>query len=291
MKDFLAWSKKEHANKPNTHLCYETCSKALLNFFKDKPIDEIESEDVEKFKHWRIGQQVKARGKSPNKKTVRPTVKPATVNRELACLKILFNRFIKNDVLIKNPASRIKLFNEDNGQTRVVSEAEAQLYLTEASQPLKDIAALMIETGMRPEEIFRMEKANVYLEKGYIYIPFGKTKSAKRKIPLTTRATDIIAKRFEAANDKHLFVSEKTGKLITTLKTAHHGAIKRSKVEYFRIYDLRHTFATRFVESGGDIVTLKTLLGHSNIQMVTRYAHPTEKHQFEAIKNMEAKRS
>ena len=98
------------------------------------------------------------------------------------------------------------------------------------------------------------------------------------------------AHRRDMSTDQLLFISEKTGKEITTLKTAHHGAIKRSNVEYFRIYDLRHTFATRFVESGGDIVTLKTLLGHSNIQMVTRYAHPTEKHQIEAIKNMELNR-
>ncbi len=37
-------------------------------------------------------------------------------------------------------------------------------------------------------------------------------------------------------------------------------------------------------------MTLQALLGHSNIQMVTRYAHPTEKHQFEAMKKMEAVR-
>jgi site-specific recombinase XerD len=53
---------------------------------------------------------------------------------------------------------------------------------------------------------------------------------------------------------------------------------------------LLHTFATRFIEAGGDIVTLQALLGHSNIQMVTRYAHPTEKHQFDAIRRMEAVR-
>jgi site-specific recombinase XerD len=71
------------------------------------------------------------------------------------------------------------------------------------------------------------------------------------------------------------------------LKTAHAGAISLSKVQHFRLYDLRNTFASRFIEYGGDIVTLQNLLGHSNIQMVTPYAHPTEKHQFEAVKKME----
>ena len=58
----------------------------------------------------------------------------------------------------------------------------------------------------------------------------------------------------------------------------------------FRLYDLRHTFATRAAEAGVDIMTLAALLGHSRIQMVMRYAHPTEEHQFNAMKKMEANR-
>lgn len=68
------------------------------------------------------------------------------------------------------------------------------------------------------------------------------------------------------------------------------GAVERAKLDAFRIYDLRHTFATRAAEAGVDLVTLAALLGHSRVQMVMRYAHPTEKHQFEAIRAMEASR-
>src|SRR2546423_7238380 len=118
MKDFLAWSKHEHAAKPATHRRYETSSKALLRYFGDTPLDQIKPERVEQFKLWRIKQKKRAPIKKIKKlvtdaKTDK-ALKPATVNRELACLKILFNYFIKSDVLLKaNPVSRVKFLNED----------------------------------------------------------------------------------------------------------------------------------------------------------------------------------
>ncbi len=305
MTDFLAWTTVEHQTKPNTVRSYNSTSKALIGFFAETPIDEIESGDVERFKQWRSKQKCKPRSEAKPKRTVKsdnkkdekkivkpkakPTfLRPATINRELALLKIFFNYFIKKDALIKNPVSRVKFFSEDNEQIRVVSLEEERLYLMAASQPLQDFATVMVDTGMRPEEVSRIERKNVYIAQGYLFIPFGKTKTAKRKIPLTSRVSEILEKRLKNLEIKYLFATDSTGKPITTLKTAHAGAIARSKVQHFRLYDLRHTFATRFIEYGGDIVTLQNLLGHSNIQMVTRYAHPTEKHQFEAVKKMEA---
>ena len=49
----------------------------------------------------------------------------------------------------------------------------------------------------------------------------------------------------------------------------------------------RHAFATRAAMSGMDLVTLAAVLGHSRIQMVLRYAHPTEEHQSHAMKRFE----
>ncbi len=63
--------------------------------------------------------------------------------------------------------------------------------------------------------------------------------------------------------------------------------MRDSKVAPFRLYDLRHTWATRAAESGIDLVTLAALLGHSKIQMVLRYAHPTQEHQARSVERME----
>ena len=75
---------------------------------------------------------------------------------------------------------------------------------------------------------------------------------------------------------------------MTAVTTAHRTALKNSKVRKFRLYDCRHTFATRAAESGMDLPTLAALLGHSKIQMVMRYAHPTVNHQADSVKRLEA---
>jgi integrase len=70
---------------------------------------------------------------------------------------------------------------------------------------------------------------------------------------------------------------------IVKVNAAQTAAVKRSKVAPFRLYDLRHTWATRAAQDGVDLVTLAAMLGHSRINMVMRYAHPTEEHQFAAL--------
>lgn len=293
MKEFQSWVKVEHGSKPNTVRSYEMCSRPLIAFFREKRIDKITSRLVEQYKEHRSQQRpTPKKAKKKGKKYPPRFLKPATINRELALLKIFFNFQIRKDrdIVSLNPVSEVKLFAEDNIQTRVVTFEEEDAYLLEASQPLMDVAGLMIDTGMRPGEVALIRRTDVFLNQGYVFVPRGKTKAAKRRIPLTDRAYEILERRMEEVEGEYLFISEITDRPITTLKTAHMAAIRRSEVAYFRLYDLRHTFATRFIEAGGDLVTLQALMGHSDIKMVTRYAHPTQQHQFEAIKKMQARK-
>ena len=55
----------------------------------------------------------------------------------------------------------------------------------------------------------------------------------------------------------------------------------------FRLYDLRHTHASRAVMAGVDLPTLGALLGHTTIQMTMRYVHPAEEHKREAAGKIE----
>lgn len=165
---------------------------------------------------------------------------------------------------------------------------EQATYLRVASSTLKDVASLILETGMRPEEVYRISVENVALEDGYIYNPYGKTKAARRKVPLNTTALAVVKRRVQKAKGLYLFPHKKDkNKPMLKANNAHTRALEKSKVTYFRLYDLRHTWATRAAEAGVDVGTLASLLGHSKLVMVMRYVHPGEEHRFEAVKRME----
>lgn len=209
------------------------------------------------------------------------------MNRELACLKAVFNHLLKSDVPLRNPVSRIKFLDEQNEQTRVLSYEEQEKYLARATPELWDIATLMLETGMRPEEVYRIRPKNVHLSEGYLFNPHGKTKAAKRRIQLTAAAYSVLTRRMEDAG-AYIFPCETDPKRpVPKINNAHDRAVRNSGVAPFRLYDLRHTWATRAAESGIDLVTLAAMLGHSRIQMVLRYAHPTQQHQTRAMERLE----
>lgn len=285
---YLEWSRQHHAEHPNTTRRYETACKPLLAFFGRMRIDAITPEEIERYKSHRLNAGGKRGTGSGEVRETGRGLKPATVNRELACLKALFNHFIRQDIIDRNPVSRVRLLAENNEQMRVLSHDEEALYLAAASPLLHDVAVMMLETGMRPDEVFRIEAGNVNLTAGYVFNPRGKTNAARRKIPLTARAAETLRRRAGEASGRFLFPFDSDpDRPMTNANNAHARALKKSGLDYFRLYDLRHTFATRAAMAGTDLVTLAALLGHSKIQMVMRYAHPTADHQASAIRRLE----
>lgn len=130
----------------------------------------------------------------------------------------------------------------------------------------------------------------------------GKTKAATRTVPLSERACRVLSQRIANATSRYIFAGGRGGGLdkpVVKFNNAHYGTLKRCKIDgenrsgisgTCKLYSFRHTFATRFLESEGDLLTLAALLGHSSLRMVMRYAHPSDMHKFDAIKRMEEKR-
>jgi integrase len=165
-----------------------------------------------------------------------------------------------------------------------------------AASPV-DVAKVILHTGMRPEEVFRLELRNVDLRRKTIFNPWGKTDAARRAVLLDEDASAIMKRRIDLAQQacsRFAFWSPggpgraaNTGRPIGSVRKAHDAAIERAEIPHFRLYDLRHTFATRAAQAGVDVLTLAALLGHKSVQMTSRYVHPTDAHKAEAAKKLE----
>ena len=104
----------------------------------------------------------------------------------------------------------------------------------------------------------------------------------------TERADEVLRSRLAKFKGEYLFPGRGVeDQPIVKVNNAHAGTLKRCGVRRFRLYDLRHTWATRAAMAGIDLVTLAAMIGHSRVQMVMRYAHPTEEHQFNAMQKLQ----
>lgn len=201
----------------------------------------------------------------------------------------MFNHTAKDHYELRNPVSQVKRLAEANQQDRVLSFAEQRAYLAAASPMLAAVAGLILETGMRPEEVFTLQAGSVNMQGRFLKVERGKTPAARRRIELTDAALRILKARAALALESpYLFPCDIDHKRpLPGIHGAHARALADSKVAAFRLYDCRHTWATRAAEAGIDLVTLAAMLGHSQIQMVMRYAHPTQPHQSSAMKKLE----
>jgi integrase len=279
--------------KESTGRRYNVASKALIAFFGKVIVSSIDTADVERFRAWRKKQDKKApvRSLARNPKArLNKAIRPATVNRELTLLSGLFRSLLRTGKVTANPVTGVTFLRECNDQTRVVTGQEFWAYLMATSQPLRDVAVLMFHTVVRPSEIFNLRKEDLDFETGKIRIATGKTDAARRRLTMSDDARGILQARFYNAKGELLFPGGKKGDKdtpIIKLTNAHHAAIERAKIKTFRLYDLRHTFATHLTQSGVDLMTVKAILGHSRLEMVQRYSHPTEQHQADAIQRLE----
>jgi integrase len=143
-----------------------------------------------------------------------------------------------------------------------------------ASDPLALIATVLVDTGLRPDECFKLRWEHINFASGRhgtLRVLQGKTAAARRTLPLTLRVP---------APTKSGYVEH------DSIRVQHKNAIRASKVVKFVVYSFRHTFLTRLGESGCDTWTLARIAGHSSIKMSERYVHPSNDAVLSAMSRM-----
>jgi integrase len=157
------------------------------------------------------------------------------------------------------------------------------LYLATCPQPLQDLALLILETGLRIGEALSLEWADMSLKPltgarfGYFRVRDGKSKNARRTIPLTDRAAQLLQSRRDSAISPLVFANREGKRyLVTSINHLHQKVRKALKLpQDFVIHSLRHTMLTKLGESGADAFTIMRIAGHSSITVSQRYVHPS----------------
>ena len=216
----------------------------------------------------------------------------STVNSSLRILKRVLRVAAEWGLIQSVP--RIKRLPGERHRERVLTVQEEARYLGFASEQLSSIAAILADTGMRPEECYRLRWETITWtngRNGTLLVTHGKTKAARRVLPFTPRVRAILEARWEnASRPEEGYVwpaTTKSGHVEPcSLKRQHRKALKVSKVRSFVLYSLRHTFLTRLGESGCDAWTLARIAGHSSIAISARYVHPSEDAVLNAVERL-----
>jgi integrase len=226
----------------------------------------------------------------------------STINSSLRVLRRALRLAVEWGVLGSAPS--VKLLSGEKHRDRVVMRDEEIKYLAAARQPLGSVAAILFDTGLRPEECFRLRWESIGwsdAEYGILHVTHGKTPAARRFVPMTLRVRNILKARWRSA-EKPLrgwvwAAKTRSGRMeSSSLKRQHRQvfdalAVQAEKngekpIGKFVLYSLRHTFLTRLGESGCDAWTLARIAGHSDIRVSTRYVHPSEDAVLSAMSHM-----
>lgn len=226
----------------------DACQLRIMNeFFEDIELREISPLMIQKFRASRL----------------REGVTESTCNRYLALLKRMFSIAIEEGYAGENPVKKVKFFSEkSNLRERILTEEEEERLMETGSDALKPILVVALNTGMRRGEILNLRWVQIDFKAKRIRVE--KTKSGEvRHIPIN----DVLLyelRRLKGKNS-HVFFNPETGKPYVDLKKGFKAACRRADIKGMRFHDLRHTFASRLVEKGADIETVRDLLGHHSI--------------------------
>lgn len=218
--------------------------------------------------------------------------KPATVNRLLGNLKHMMTMAVKWDTLSKSPFAGVKLLPVATCIERILDIEEEEKLLTACdrvrSPYLRSMVTLALYTGMRKGEILSLQWALVDLANRFIRVQNGKTALSDRRIPMNDTVFGAFAKLSEQRKSDFVFPSHrKMGDRFRDPKVGFMKAVRLAGIPPLRFHDLRHSFASRLVRAGVDLITVQHLLGHATVAMTSRYAHSLADDKIAAVRRLD----
>ena len=274
MKDaFIKYLKFEKRLSDHTILSYDNDLKQFESFFKTYSTNkEIKTTDKRAIRSWIVELSLKK-------------LSPKSINRKIATLKSFFKFLIKREVIEINPSTNITSLKTDQKIPNFLKEKDVNflfdnLILEKNFNGERDmmILELLYGTGIRISELINLKTRNINLLKKEMKI-MGKRKK-ERIIPLHQQIISQIKKYLDKKNEiksthEFLLCTNKGKKLypmlIYRIVKKHLSSLINSKK--YNPHLLRHTFATHILNKGGDLNSIKDLLGHESLAATQIYTH------------------
>ncbi len=198
----------------------------------------------------------------------------ANGNRALRTLRRMLGKAVDWGYI--SAAPRIRLFKEQGREILIDAETESRI-LGIAPQPLRDVVIMVMDAGMRPQDVFRMCWEHINWQKQTIFVPFGKTKNSRRYVPMSRRMCEVLQVRLPQENASGwVFPSPdaREGHITTVAKVWRETRKRLGLDPSVKLYCCRHTFATDALERTGNLAAVMKTLGHTSTQTTMRYQHP-----------------
>jgi integrase len=244
---------------------------ALRGYFGGKRLTQITPALIEQYRTWR--RETISRRKQ--------LVTTASINRELACLKRMFNVARKGLIVLKggvpsdNPVASVTLEREHNTRDRVLSREEFDRLMAVAPTHLKPILLSAYQTGMRKGEILNLTWDRVDLKKGVIRLRPEDTKTEEgRRIPMTKELSEMLRSatiHLDGEGHRVPYVFTYAGKRIGSVRRAFETACRQAGLANVVFHDLRHTFVTNMRRAGVDYFRIMAISGHKTMSAFKRY--------------------
>ncbi|KKM98158.1 hypothetical protein LCGC14_1160800 [marine sediment metagenome] len=203
---------------------------------------------------------------------------PKTLNNELGYMRAVYNELRGlGQIDYDNPLRLVKPFRIDERELSWLTDDQIATLLdairSGCDNPhVEPVVRICLATGARWSEAEGITPAR--LKNGSV--TFSQTKSSRiRTVPVSSELESFIRSHWKRYGPF-------TGSI-----TSFRRALLRSGIELPKgqaSHALRHTFASHFIQKGGNILTLQKILGHSSLAMTMRYAHLAPDHLRDAIK-------
>ena len=212
---------------------------------------------------------------------------PSNANCARRTLRRLLRAAVERNRLLKAPRVRTV---EEIGRTQLIEQWMEELLLEHAPSPLREVLTVILDAGMRPEEVMRLRRSHLLWDRSMILIATSKTSAASgaRYAPLSDRVRLMFAEHEGNSEDAWLFPSRRArgGHLTTITKqwktcvaSANGARLARdlSPLPAGLVpYCGRHTFATSLLEESKNLALVQKTLGHSDVRTTMKYLHPDQ---------------